>query len=317
MAGPAGVPNPGNPAQVAAISGAPVQPRQPAGPAETTAVPNPANPAQQQINQPAKPPVGAPGPYPGDTPNPGNPAQQQITGTPAQVGPVTVDPRDAAYYDQLARLNAANQGALLGYNRTTQQAQAGYDSTYGALTHQLGLTQQATRNQANSQGLLESGILGQRADLNNASYLGRVGQAQARLSASQQAAMDRLTGVQDAYGPRAKSLLDATTARAAAADLASGPTTPTPPKQGAARPRTSRGPRSAAVNTFGLGVTLTPHPAQTQTSGSGAVAHTTLGLNGTPTGRALANTAQQGINVFGLGGSLRKQAARRVVKGRG
>jgi len=287
------MPNPANPAQVASLGAPAVQPAQPAAPAATNAaqalnVPNPGNPAQQGIGQPAATQAPAPA----------------ATQAPA---PVTVDPRDATYYDQLARLNAAYQGVLLGYQRTTAQDLAGYNSVYGQLTTQLPLTQQATRNQANSQGLLESGILGQRADLNNAAYLTRVGAARARLTAGDQAAMDRLTATENAYGPTAAGYLAAATARAKAADLAAGPTTPAPPGPGRAAKGGGRGlpPVGRPVRQTGAGINIqTPGP----------VAHDTLGLNGTPTGRALVQTANIGIQSLGRAGSIRRQAARKAVK---
>lgn len=218
MAGPGlNVPNPGNPAQQHIQAATPT----------TLNVPNPANPAQQQIN-PQQPrgqsaPVGQPGgsaPPAAATTAPAAPA----TTAPA---PVTVDPRDAAYYDQVARLNNAYQGVLANTTRTTAQDQANYNLTYGSLAQKLPLTQQATRNTANAQGLLESGILGQRADLNNAAFLQNVGTAQNRQTAADQAAQGRLTTAQNNLSSGDATALDQAIARAAKNDVSNSPTTPT------------------------------------------------------------------------------------------
>lgn len=301
-----GVPNPGNPAQVASLGAPQPNPRQAAATIASTNVPNPGNPAQQEINQ--TPQQQRNGLGAGLV----NGAQQVGATATTAPAPVTVDPRDAPYYEQLARLNAARQGALNGYDLTKQQNQAAYNQTYGQLSQQLPLTQQNTRNQANGQGLLESGILGQRADLNNAAYLGRVGAAQARQTSADQNAAARRDAVLNAYDPTAAGYLATATARAAAADLAGGATTPKGP-----RPYLrSRAIKGAAPG--GAVAGLAPHPAQrTHIPTPGPVAHTTLGLNGTPTGRALAGSAQRAINLFGVGGNLRRQAARKVVQGGG
>lgn len=298
--------------------------RQPSSPALTNLnVPNPGNAAQQQIGRQPRQrpnPVGGGVPGPGSMPNPGNVAQQQAPqfGAPAQVLPVTVPPQDAVYYDNLARMNAAYQGVLNGYTRTVQQDQAAF--TYGqqgALT-QLGLRQTATRNQANAQGLLESGILGQRADLNTAGYNTQVGGLLARQQAGDQAAMNRKLAFEANMPLQQKQWLDEAIARAAAGDAANMPTTPSAGSPngggGPRRPGGGVGRRMAAGAGRVGAEALATHPAQRQTTG-GAGAHD-LGRMGTaPSAQALSGLTNRA--VFGLGGNLRKQAARKVVKPRG
>lgn len=215
------VPNPGNPAQAQINAPRPVAPATAAPVRPAGAVPNPSNPAQQQINQTV--------PQQQQSATQGAGARAGAVGTTVTPVSVTVPPEDASYYDQIARLNAAWQGSLANYNRANSDAAATDTLANQQLQQQWGQTLQTTRDTANRQGLLESGILAQRAGLVGETYTNRIGTANNRQAAAEQAAANSLATAQNTLSVGSKTAYDATVARALKADVALGPTTPTVP----------------------------------------------------------------------------------------
>lgn len=193
-------------------------------------------------------PSGAPANRPGAPVAPAtgyspNPTMQQYQGQPqspssgasssapaAAAQPTTVtDPRDAAYYDQLARLTYAYNTSLAGYNRDFADASGAYNYTSGQLSAAEPVALQTDRNRANAQGLLESGQLAQAAGSTEAGYAAKRIAALSRMNATDSAATDRLTAALNAYNTGTAGAYSAAQARAARSDLATEPTTPTPP----------------------------------------------------------------------------------------
>jgi hypothetical protein len=196
------------PDAMVAPSGAPATtagPPKAVAPPTNSYSPNPTMPQYQGTPKPAAAPAAA--------------------SSPASPAPVTVDPRDATYYDQLARLQYAYNTSLSGYNAGLADATAGYNSTTGALNQQIPLTLANERAKANSQGLLESGILGQRAGLDEANYAGKMGSALSKENAANATAADRWAAAQNSYNVGNSTALAAAIARAQKNDLATQPVT--------------------------------------------------------------------------------------------
>lgn len=100
----------------------------------------------------------------------------------------TVSPYDAKYYEQLANLKHQEQNALSGDQASSKEAESGYNYSTGQLDTQLPVSLRETRNTANNQGLLESGVLGQRAGSVEAKYA----TSRARLTTELQEKQDRI-----------------------------------------------------------------------------------------------------------------------------
>lgn len=98
------------------------------------------------------------------------------------------DPRNAKYFENLAALEHTLNNTLAGDQQALEDAGASYKYGTGELDRQLPLTLQATRNTANSQGLLESGQLAQRAGSVEAKYAAQRGQ----LTSNYQSQVDRI-----------------------------------------------------------------------------------------------------------------------------
>ena len=112
--------------------------------------------------------------------------------------PTTVDPRDSQYWDQYNRLqfNIANrQASTLAADQTDQAAR---EAAVKLLDTNLPLQQKADLNLGNKQGLLESGITGQRLGNTETAYAQKRGQTlqryNGRIAARDQALQSFLSG---------------------------------------------------------------------------------------------------------------------------
>lgn len=191
------------------------------------------NPGQYGVNTTPQPVPVTHAPGISQTPNASGtsrPATPSPAATQAQApAPVTADPRDAAYYEQVARLNHALQGALASYGATAANNQAAYNLTSGQLRQQLPITLQNERNRANAQGLLESGALAQRSGLDETAYANRVGAALARFNNANSVALNRRNAAQGSYNEGVYNAMygpKGAIERAASNDVSVGPTTP-------------------------------------------------------------------------------------------
>lgn len=97
----------------------------------------------------------------------------------------TVSPYDAKYYEQLANLKHQEQNALSSDQASLKEAESGYNYATGQLDTQLPVSLRETRNTANNQGLLESGVLGQRAGSVEAKYAASRGRLTTELQEKQ------------------------------------------------------------------------------------------------------------------------------------
>jgi hypothetical protein len=104
------------------------------------------------------------------------------------------DPRNAKYFETLAALEHTLKDTLATDEASLAAAKASYEYNTGQLDRQLPLTMQATRNTANSQGLLESGQLAQRAGTVEAKYAAQRG----RLTSLMQQTEGRITNAERA-----------------------------------------------------------------------------------------------------------------------
>jgi|SRR6185437_4782687 len=95
------------------------------------------------------------------------------------------DPRNGKYFENLAALEHQLSNGLAADQQDLAAAQSAYDYSTGQLDRQLPLTLQTTRNTANSQGLLESGQLAQRAGSVESKYAAQRGRLTSNLQAEQ------------------------------------------------------------------------------------------------------------------------------------
>lgn len=102
------------------------------------------------------------------------------------------DPRNGKYFENLAALEHTLKDTLATDEASLASARSSYAYNAGALDRQLPLTMQATRNTANSQGLLESGQLAQRAGSVEAKYAAQRG----RLTSGLQQTEGRITNAE-------------------------------------------------------------------------------------------------------------------------
>ncbi len=105
------------------------------------------------------------------------------------------DPRDALFYSNEAALNFQRENALANQKVAREGAESNYRYGAGQLRRAQPLRLTASRNQANSQGLAESGILAQRQGQIQTDYASKG----SRLGEIRKAAVDRATkGEQEA-----------------------------------------------------------------------------------------------------------------------
>jgi|SRR6185437_4393302 len=109
------------------------------------------------------------------------------------------DPRNGKYFEQLAALEHQLNGSLAADKQDLTSAQSGYDYSNGQLDRQLPSTLQATRNTANSQGLLESGQLAQRAGSVEARYAAQRGRLTSNLQQEQNRVHQAENSAQEAF----------------------------------------------------------------------------------------------------------------------
>lgn len=98
------------------------------------------------------------------------------------------NPLDATYYANLAALNFQKETTLAQDKRGREQANASSRYAKGELTRAAPQRYAANRNQANSQGLLESGQLAQKQGQTQADFANR----QARVGEQRRQAIERL-----------------------------------------------------------------------------------------------------------------------------
>lgn len=96
-------------------------------------------------------------------------------------------PLDGIYFANLAALNFQRENALAQDKRGREQANAQARYAKSELTRQAPLRYAANRNNANSQGLLESGQLAQRQGQTQADYASK----QARIAEQRRSAIER------------------------------------------------------------------------------------------------------------------------------
>lgn len=109
------------------------------------------------------------------------------------------DPRNGKYFETVAALEHQLNNSLAGDQQDLADAQAAYGYNTGQLDRQLPLTLQATRNTANSQGLLESGQLAQRAGTVEAKYAAQRGQLTSRFQQEQNRVHQAETGANESF----------------------------------------------------------------------------------------------------------------------
>lgn len=106
------------------------------------------------------------------------------TGT-AATTPVAATPYEAKYYEELATLEHQEKNALSGDQSARTEAQANAKFGTEGLERQLPLNLKATRNRANTEGLLESGVEGERAGSVEAKYAEQRGRLAQQLKAQE------------------------------------------------------------------------------------------------------------------------------------
>lgn len=153
------------------------------------------------------------------------------------------------YYDTLNRLNFALKNSLANFNQGEANAQAAYGYGTDQVNRALPLNLANTRNVANTQGLLESGIEGQRAGQVQEKSV----QAQGRLTSTLQNTDARLAAAwqaaQGAQQQGATTAYDTALIRANKGDIAAGPNDATLPAASAtvASPRPGAPARAGAT----------------------------------------------------------------------
>lgn len=164
-------------------------------------------------------------PKPAGPLRPGQAPPSGAASTDTGVQPVTADPRDALYFDTLAKLNFQYNNSLAGFQQSTIANQAGYTAAKSQLQAQLPPALQTDRSKANALGVLQSGVEAQRQGGVTAANVDRQLAAlksyqgtQQRLDEAQQTAEQTLPLDQ-------KSALDAAVARSGRADIANSPNT--------------------------------------------------------------------------------------------
>lgn len=98
------------------------------------------------------------------------------------------EPRDALFWAEVPRFNFAKETRLAQDKRGREQANASSRYAKGELTRAAPLRYAANRNQANNQGLLESGQLAQRQGQTQADFANK----QSRITEQRKAAIERL-----------------------------------------------------------------------------------------------------------------------------
>lgn len=151
------------------------------------------------------------------------------TGNTNVPAPAPVDPRDATYYDTLARLGYAQSTTLAGLGDTFSGDQAAYTSGVTADNTQLPLTLAATRDTYGGRGLLESGIEANKAGLDEAANTQKTDALLAKWNAQQSTIGNDITKANNTYNTGVATDFAGATARAAKNDLATSPITPVPP----------------------------------------------------------------------------------------
>lgn len=107
------------------------------------------------------------------------------TPTPAPTPFPEGDLRNGKYFENLAALEHQLGNSLAGDKQDLEGAQSAYNYNTGELDRQLPVTLQNTRNTANSQGLLESGQLAQRAGTVESKYAAQRGRLTSNLQAEE------------------------------------------------------------------------------------------------------------------------------------
>ncbi len=107
------------------------------------------------------------------------------TPTPAPTPFPEGDPRNAKYFETVAALEHSLNSSLAGDKQDLEAALSAYNYNTGQLDRQLPLTLRATRNTANSEGLLESGQLAQRAGTVESKYAAQRGRLTSNLQAEE------------------------------------------------------------------------------------------------------------------------------------
>lgn len=100
----------------------------------------------------------------------------------------SANPYDPTYYANLAALNFQKETTLAQDRRGREQASASSRYAKGELTRAAPLRYAANRNQANSQGLLESGQLAQRQGQTQADFANK----QSRIAEQRRQAIERM-----------------------------------------------------------------------------------------------------------------------------
>jgi hypothetical protein len=130
--------------------------------------------------------------------------------------PVTGDPRDAQYYQQVAAINLSLQNGMANYGAGGQQDvlnQSARDLANKQLTAAQPAIMQNTLNQANRAGVLTSGITGQRESQNVTNYETGAGRIASTFATADQARIGALAGAQDTYGSAMNTALSDANAR--------------------------------------------------------------------------------------------------------
>lgn len=171
-------------------------------------------------------------------------------GTPQAAPVAPVSPLDATYYSNLAALKYSLGGKLAGLQNTYNADQAGYTAGGNTLTTALPATLRNTRNTANSQGLLDSGIEAQRSGANEATYAQKMGALLAKWQSEQGTIGTDTQGDVGTYDADVNTQYQDALSRAEKSDLANSPTTPTPTVAQAAKAKTL-GVKGTVANMYG------------------------------------------------------------------
>jgi hypothetical protein len=163
------------------------------------------------------------------------------TSTTTQAAPV--DPRDAAYYNAIAKLQfQANQG-LANLDQQDAYATTDLQNALGRLHAQQPIAQQNTENTANAQGLFYSGQLGSRLGALNTQYAQQEGDINQNAQRAQAARAAARNAIQQGLPIDTAAALAAAVDRQGARDAANPPqdiTTTTPAPAPAAAPAVPR-----------------------------------------------------------------------------
>lgn len=164
------------------------------------------------------------------------PAQAAVPSSSTTTNAPPVDPRDAAYYNAVAKLQFQANQQLAGLDQQDAYATADLRNALDRLHAQQPIAQQNTENTANAQGLFYSGQLGSRLGQLNAQYAQQEGDMDQNAQRAQAARAAARNAIQQGLPLSTAAALAAAVDRQSARDAANPPQDVTEPTAAPATP---------------------------------------------------------------------------------